>query len=171
MRLDELTFSTLRRPGRTPSPLRTLLMVLLLLASTSSAQDPTHSSGWVVIPVNEYGSLRARAFPVEREPETLTLESTLTRVEYELRIDGDLASGRATLTVDVLKDGWAHVPIPPGRLVREARLDGKPVSLVPSTAGKAGSQWSAILSKRGRAILTLEVALPVATAAGEQNFS
>jgi hypothetical protein len=124
-----------------------------------------------VIPITEYGSLRARAFPVEREPEAPPLEATLTRVAYDLRIDGDLASGRATLTVDVLKDGWAHVPIPPGLLVREARLDGKPVSLVPSMTGKAGSQWSAILSKRGRAILTLEVALPVATAAGEQNFS
>src|ERR1039457_4144178 len=93
-----------RRPGSAPRLLRTLLSVLALLASTSSAQAPTHSTGWVVIPVSEYGSLRARAFPVDREPDAPPLEATLTRVEYDLRIDGDLASGRASLTVDVLKD-------------------------------------------------------------------
>jgi hypothetical protein len=160
-----------RRPASVPLLLRTLLSALALCASTSSAQDPTHSAGWVVIPVAEYGSLRARAFPVDREPDAPPLEATLTRVEYELRIDGDLASGRASLTVDVLKDGWVRVPIPPGLLIREARLDGKLVSLTPSTDGKAGSQWSAILSKRGRFVLTLDVALPIASAAGDQSFS
>jgi hypothetical protein len=148
--------------------------LLFLLAITSAAQDPAHSPGWVVIPVSEYGSLHAKAYPpVEREPDGPPLDATLTRVEYDLRIDGDLASGHATLTIDVLKDGWARVPIPTGLLIREARLDGKLVSLAPITpAGKTGGgQWSAVLSKRGRAVLTLEVALPIAASAGEQSFS
>ena len=50
-----------------------------------------------------------------------------------------LAAGRASLTVDVLKDGWVRVPVPAGLLVREARLDGKPLSLVPSAQGKSGT--------------------------------
>ena len=43
-----------------------------------------------------------RATPAEREPEPPPVEATLTRVDYDLRIDGELASGRASLTVDVL---------------------------------------------------------------------
>src|ERR1041384_8661141 len=83
-------------------------------------------SGWVVIPINEYGTLRAKAFPVEREPETQPVGVTLPRVEYVLRVEGDLAMGRATITVDVLRDGWVQAPIPAGLMVREARIGGRP---------------------------------------------
>jgi len=55
---------------------------------------------------------------------TAAVEATLTRVDYDLRINGDLAAGRASLTVDVLKTaGCASHSA--GLLVREARLDGK----------------------------------------------
>src|SRR6266446_4338321 len=107
------------------------LAVLFFFVANSPAQTAAHSPGWVVLPVDEYRTLHARAYPTEREPEPPPVEATLTRVDYDLRINGDLASGRAGLTVDVLKDGWVRVPIPAGLLVREARLDGKLVSLVP----------------------------------------
>ena len=147
------------------------LTVLFSLATNSSAQTVAHSPGWVVLPVDDYRTLHARAYPTEREPEPPPVEATLTRVDYDLRINGDLASGRASLTVDVLKDGWVRVPIPAGLLVREARLDGKPVSLVPIIGGKAGGQLSALLSHPGRAVLVLEIALPVTTSAGEESIS
>ena len=99
------------------------------------------------------------------------MEATLTRVDYNLQIDGDLASGRASLTVDVLKDGWVRVPIPGGLLVREARLEGKPVSLVDGAPPRAASQVAALLQKRGRSVLTLEVALPVTSAAGNEKLA
>jgi hypothetical protein len=76
-------------------------------------------------PVEEYRTLHARAYPIERDPEPPPVDATLTRVDYDLRIDGELASGRASLTVDVLKDGWVRVPVPAGLLVREARLDSR----------------------------------------------
>src|SRR6266853_4768555 len=148
-----------------------LLALLFLAAASSFAQTTTHSPGWVVLPVEEYRTLHARAYPTEREPEPPPVEATLTRVDYDLRIDGDLASGRAGLTVDVLKDGWVRVPIPAGLLVREARLDGKLVSLVPIVGGKADGQLSALLSHPGRAVLVLEIALPVAISAGEESIS
>ena len=161
-------------PGKSPElPLFIgfFLSVMILCAANSSAQTAVHSPGWVVLPVEEYRTLHARAYPTEREPEPPPVEATLTRVDYDLRINGDLASGRASLTVDVLKDGWVRVPIPAGLLVREARLDGKLVSLVPSIGGKAGGQLSALLSHPGRAVLVLEIALPVATSAGEESIS
>ena len=99
-----------------------VLAALSIVAGNSSAQTIAHSPGWVVLPVEEYRTLHARAYPVERDPEPPPVEATLTRVDYDLRINGDLASGRATLTIDVLKDGWVRVPIPAGLLVREARL-------------------------------------------------
>src|SRR5262245_32447763 len=151
------------------------LATLLLALVTAHAQDTAanHAAGWVVIPVEEYQALRARAFPGEREPEPPPVEATLTRVDYELGINvpGDLATGRASLTVDVIKDGWVRVAIPSGLLVREARLDGKPVSLVSGTPGKSGNQLSAVLAHAGRAVLVLDVALPVAASAGEESIS
>jgi len=148
-----------------------VLFAILGLANAALAQDSTHSSGWVVIPVGEYGSLRAKAFPADGEPAPPPVEATLTRIDYDLRIDGEVASGRASLAVDVLKDGWVRVPIPSGLLVREARLDGKLVSLVPSESGKSGAQLSAVLSKRGRSTLSLDIALPVASSGGEERLT
>src|ERR1700741_2064913 len=121
-------------------------------AQEKPAESP-HAAGWVVIPVKECGVLRAKAYPVEHDPEPPPLDATLTRVDYDLHVTGELAAGRANLTVDVLKDGWVRVPVPAGLLVREARLDGKLVSLVPAPQGKGPGPLSALLSHPGRWIL------------------
>jgi hypothetical protein len=148
-----------------------LFALLFLFAACSFAQTAAHSPGWVVLPVDEYRTLHARAYPIERDPEPPPVEATLTRVDYELRIETELASGRASLTVDVLKDGWVRVPIPAVLLVREARLDGKLVSLVPGVSGKAGGQLSALLSHAGRAVLLLDIAIPVSSSTGEESIT
>ena len=148
-----------------------LCAALLLCARSAPAQTASHAPGWVVITISDYRSLHAKAYPPEREPEGPPVDATLTRVDYDLHIDGDLAAGRASLTVDVLKDGWVRVPIPPGLLVREAKLDGKLVSLVPGAAGKGTNQLSALLSRPGRAVLQLDIALPVISTAGEESIS
>src|SRR5882762_7197468 len=163
-------FTLKKRPGL-PLFCACLLALLFISAASSMGQTAAHSPGWVVLPVDEYRTLHARAYPIERDPEPPPVEATLTRVDYDLRIDGELASGRASLTVDVLKDGWVRVPIPAGLLVREARLDGKLVSLVPGVGGKAGSQLSALLSHSGRAALLLDIAFPVASATGEESIT
>src|ERR1700692_3297500 len=73
--------------------------------------EPSRAAGWVVIPIDEYRVLRAKAYPVEHDPEPPPLDATLTRVDYDLHIAGDLATGRASLTVDVLKDGGGRGPV------------------------------------------------------------
>lgn len=152
------------------------ILAVFLLSGAAFAQqssppipDATHP-GWVVISVDEYQDLRAHAFPTDRAPEPPPVDATLTRVDYDLRIGANLATGRATLTVDVLKDGWVRVPIPSGLLVREARLDGKLVSLVSGEAGKS-NDLSAVLAHAGRAVLLLDIALPVNASAGEERIS
>src|SRR6267142_2911015 len=156
-------------------PLRRFFTCLVAVAcsyiSTATAQEASHSAGWVVISVDEYRVLRAKAYPIDHDPEPPPLDATLTRVDYDLHVENDLAAGRANLTIDVLKDGWVRVPIPAGLLVREARLDGKLVSLVPGVGGKAGSQLSALLSHSGRAALLLDIAFPVASATGEESIT
>jgi hypothetical protein len=133
--------------------------------------EPSHAPGWVVIPLEEYRVLRAKAYPVEHDPELPPLDATLTRVDYDLHVAGDLAAGSARLTVDVLKDGWVRVPVPAGLLVREARLDGKLVSLVPGTQGKGETHLSALLSHAGRSVLLLDVDVPIRSSAGDESMS
>jgi len=144
----------------------------LLLASISilaRAQDVSHSPGWVVISVDDYRDLRAKAYPSEARPEPLSVDATLTRVDYDLKINGDAATGQANVTVDVIKDGWVRVPIPDGLLVRNAHLDGKLVSLTVGS-GKGG-ELSALLSRPGRAVLALDIAVPVTSAAASESLS
>jgi len=168
-----------RRIANSEARLAALLLLvfaraaLFLFASAVSAQTATHPAppGWVVIPVSDYRALHAKAYPPEREPEPLPVDATLTRVDYDLRVDGELATGRANLTVDVLKDGWVRVPVPAGLLIREAKLDGKLISLVPAAVGKGGSHVSALLSHSGRAVLNLEIALPVQNGTGEESLT
>jgi len=147
---------------------------LLFGAIATVAQDSSRppGPGWVVIGLDEYKTLRAKAYPPEREPELPPVEATLSRVEYDLHVNGEFASGRASLTIDVLKDGWVRVPIPAGLLVREAKLDGKSVSLVSGpAAGKSGNQLFAVLSHPGRSTLSLDIAIPIAANAGEESIS
>jgi hypothetical protein len=156
-----------------PRRLSILLRLLCLscIGSPLFAQETAHSPGWVVISVPDYRSLRVKAFPEEREPEPPPVDAALSRVDYDLRVDADVASGHATLAVDVLKNGWVRVPIPSGLFVREARLDGKPVSLASLSSSKEPNQLSALLSHPGRALITLEIALPISTSAGEERLS
>lgn len=152
-----------------------LLAVSAFFLTIAQAQekpaDSPHAAGWVVIPVEEYRVLRAKAYPVEHDPEPPPLDATLTRVDYDLRVTGELAAGRANLTVDVLKDGWVRVPVPAGLLVREARLDGKLVSLVPAPQGKGAGHLSALLSHPGRWVLALDVDVPVTASTGDESIS
>jgi hypothetical protein len=143
----------------------------LWLSPVLLAQESAHSPGWVVISVPDYHALRVKAFPAEREPEPPPVDATLTRVDYDLHVDSDSASGTATLTVDVLKNGWVRVPVPSGLFVREAKLDGKPLSLTSRSDSNDATQLSALLSHTGRAVITLVVALPIAATAGEERVS
>lgn len=152
-----------------------LLAVPFLLPVGAFTQDKpadvSHAAGWVVIPVEEYRVLRAKAYPVEHDPEPPPLDATLTRVDYDLHVSGELAQGHANLTVDILKDGWVRVPVPTGLLVREARMDGKQVPLVPGPQGKGASHLCALLSQSGRAVLTLNIDVPVTTSSGNESIS
>ncbi|MGD1080745.1 MAG: hypothetical protein ABR881_20680 [Candidatus Sulfotelmatobacter sp.] len=167
-------FSQLRRFALRPF-FPCLVAASLCWGAAAQAQEkptePSHIAGWVVIPVDEYRVLRAKAYPVEHDPEPPPLDATLTRVDYDLHVAGDLAAGRANLTVDVLKDGWVRVPVPAGLLVRDARLDGKPISLVPGAPGKGATHLSALLSHAGRFELLLDVDVPVTSSAGDESIS
>src|SRR5262252_7186205 len=148
-------------------PFTFLSIICFLLRLTLLAQEPAHSPGWVVLPIEDYRSLHARAYPAEREAEPPTVDATLTRIDYDLRINNDVATGRANLTIDVLKDGWVRIPIPAGLLVRDAQIDGRAVAL---TSGEKGGMF-ALLNRAGRAVLTLNVVLPVSSAPGEESLS
>lgn len=143
----------------------TRVVCFSLLAGTYSFPQ----SGWIVVPVSQYEALRSKAYPPPADPEPAPVDATLTRIDYDLRLEGPLAAGCATLTVDVLRDAWVRIPIPGGLLVRSAKLDGKPVSLIP--AAKPGDPPALALSRKGRATVVLEVAFPVSGSSGEERLA
>ena len=115
--------------------LRTLIGILVIgtaapAAPVARAQEPARTDGWVVLALDDYRALRARAFPSTPDPLPPPVDATLTRVDYELRVNGDSVTGEARLTIDVLKQGWVSIQMPAGLLVRGARLDGRPTALV-----------------------------------------
>jgi len=142
------------------------LSVIFAAIAAPAQSTGSGADGWVVLPVNEYRALRRAAFPAAAEPVPPPVEATLTRIDYDLKVEGDLASGEARLTVDVIKDGWVRLAIPDGLMVREAQLDGRQVTLVtrPQEKGPGGSDL--LLSKTGRSVLTLKIVAPVSTVAG-----
>lgn len=149
--------------------LRTLGIATALTFAASFAFGQAaapNADGWVVLPVSEYAALRHAAFPADVVAAPPAVEATLSRLDYDLKVDGDLASGEARLTVDVIREGWVRVPLPDGLMVREAKLDGREVSLVKHASDKGPGTAELLLSKTGRAVLTLKIVAQVSTVAG-----
>jgi hypothetical protein len=145
--------------GRTCVRITSAMVVVAGLgAGIAIAQTPA-AEGWVVLPVDEYRALRERGRP-PAPPPISAVDATLTRVDYELRLENEAIVGRALLTADVLRDGWARVAVPAGLMAREARLDGQRVALV------EGPPPYVLLSRAGRAAVALDIAVPVTSAAG-----
>lgn len=144
----------------------------LLLMSHAHAQDAPRTDGWVVLPIDDYRALRARAFPTD-SGSTPPVDATLTRVEYDLRLSGDTITGQARLTIDVLAQGWAAVQVPSGVLVRDAHIDGRPIALVEDAhdAQKPGGAPRVLLSRAGRSVLTLEIVVPMTASAGAESMT
>ncbi len=134
-----------------------------LSADHTAAQTPAPSDGWVVIPVTDYRSLRGMAYPIAPAPTPPPIDATLTRLAYDLTLTGDAVTGTALADVDVLKEGWVSVMIPSGLLVRDASIDGRPVSLI-----EPGDPHI-LLSKRGRSQLRMQIVLPVTPAGAAES--
>lgn len=142
----------------------TVFVVVSVGSAGASAQAPAASEGWVVISVSDYRSLRGLAYPGTPTPPPPPVDATLTRLSYDLTLAGDAVSGTAVADVDVLKDGWVSVSIPAGLLVRDARIDGRPVSLIDP------GNPHVLLSKRGRSQLKLQIVLPVMPAGAAESI-
>lgn len=143
-----------------------VIAALVCLPFSCVAQSTSSADGWVVLPVDEYRALHRAAFPADVEPLPPPVEATLSRIDYDLKVDGDLASGEARLTVDVIKDGWVRLGLPEGLMVREARLDGRQVALVNRSAERGSGAADLLLSRVGRSVVVLKIVAPVVTVAG-----
>ena len=149
-----------------------IAMIVCLCAATNARAQAPATEGWVVLPVDEYRALRARANPDAPAPTPPPVDATLTRVDYELRVDpptpgvgSETVVGRALLTIDVLREGWVKVPIPAGLMVRDARIDGQPVALI------EGPPAHVVLSRTGRIALALDITLPLGATAGAESIA
>ena len=139
-----------------------LILMTAPLVPALTAQEPPPPEGWVVIPVDDYRALRARAFPPDTPPDPPPVDAAVTSIEYDLAVNTGSVTGTASLTVDVLKDGWVKVLIPAGLLVRDARVGNRSVSLVDKP------QPHVLLSSPGRSVLVLQVVLPVTPRGGAE---
>src|SRR5215216_439361 len=143
-----------------------ILLVLLCVASSSAQTGAPAADGWVVLSVSEYTALKRDASPAEPESAAPPVEATLSRIDYDLKVDGDLATGEARLTVDVIKNGWVRIAMPDGLIVRDAKLDGRAVNLAMNPTDKGPGRADLLLSKTGRSVLTMKIVAPVTTVAG-----
>ena len=142
------------------------ILCVISIASVSAQTGSSASDGWVVLPVSEYTALKRAAVPAVPEPVAPPVEATLSRIDYELKVDGDLATGEARLTVDVIKNGWVRIAMPDGLIVRDAKLDGRAVNLAMNPVSQGPGRADLLLSKIGRSVLTLQIVAPVTTVAG-----
>jgi hypothetical protein len=151
-------------------PASRLLFALMLIVTTGltglAQTAATARDGWVVLPISEYTALKKAAYPDEPEPTAPPVEATLSRIDYNLKVDGDLATGEVRLTVDVIKNGWVRVAMPDGLIVRDAQLDGRPVNLAMKTTETGPGRADLLLAKTGRSILTMKIVAPVNSVAG-----
>ena len=136
--------------------------VLALLAMTGSvhAQEPVRTDGWVVLSIGEYRDLRARAFPPAPDPPQPPVDSVISRIDYDLRVGASVVTGGARLAVDVLKRGWVSLVVPQGFIVRGARVDGRPTTIV------SGPPPRILLSQPGRSTIALDIVGPVMSSGG-----
>src|SRR5262245_15432583 len=140
-------------------------IVVLAAAQLARAQEPPRADGWVVLGLEEYRALRAKAFPSTPDPLPPPVDATLTRVDYELRVNGDTVTGEARLTVDVLKQGWVSVQMPAGMLVRGARLEGRTTALVDGTPPRV------LIARSGRSVLSLDIVVPIETSGAIESMT
>jgi hypothetical protein len=141
-----------------------LVAVMLPVAWPADAQEAARTDGWVVLTLEDYRTLRARAFPSIPDPLPPPVDAALTRIDYALRVTGDTVSGEARLTVDVLKQGWVSIQVPPGLLVRGARLEGRQTALVDGTPPRV------LVSRPGRSILSLDIVVPIETSGAIESM-
>jgi hypothetical protein len=143
----------------------TLVIVAATLPAAARAQDAARTDGWVVLALDDYRALRSRAFPATPDPLPPPVDATLTRVDYDLRVNGDTVTGDARLTIDVLKQGWVSIQMPAGLLVRGAQLEGRPTALVD------GNPPRVLVSRPGRSVLALEIVVPIEAASGIESMT
>ena len=146
--------------------LASILFIVFCVASGSAQTGTPSPDGWVVLQVSDYTALKHAAYPDDPQPAAPPVEATLSRIDYALKVDGDLATGEARLTVDVIKNGWVRIGLPDGLMVRDAKLDGQPVNLAMNPTNKGPGRADLLLSKTGRSVLTLQIVAPVTTVAG-----
>jgi hypothetical protein len=141
-------------------------------SSARAAQPADPPSGWVVLPVDHYKSLRSASLPsVVEEPAAAPVDAALTQVDYDLAITNDVASGTARLTIDVLKEGWVRVPLPDGLLVAGIHIPVRSDSRVISTLEKGGAGAALLFSRPGRFEVNLDVNVPIASEAGTERLT
>jgi hypothetical protein len=141
------------------------LVAVLLGAASVRTQESVRQDGWVVLPIEEYRTLRARATATPPDPAPPPLDATLSRVDYDLQVAGETVTGQARLTIDVLKQGWVSVQVPAGMLIRDAHLNGSPTAIVD------GDPPRILIARAGRSTLNLGVVVPLTSSAGTESMT
>jgi hypothetical protein len=152
---------------------RALVIASMLAAVVSAAgAQPAPSrpaDGWVVLSIDEYRALRDKAFPPARPTPPPAVAASVGRIDYELSVDGQAATGQVRVTADVFKDDWVFVPIPPGLRVKQATLDGKAVAIVNERDKDRAP--SILIARAGRHVVQLDVGMPVASKSGTESLA
>jgi hypothetical protein len=147
-------------------------------AAAASAQLATvplpAGDGWVALTIADYLKLRDQANPRPLPPVAPPARATVSETAYQLTAGEGLATGTADLAIDVLDDGWVEVPLPASLFVRSARMGGRPLALTDGRGSADATQAPGgrriLLSRKGRSLVTLDVAVPIGETAGNEHI-
>ena len=145
-------------------------------AATASAQPApvpvSTADGWVALTIADYLKLREQANPKPIVPAPPSVRATVSEAAYQLTAGDGLATGTAELAIDVLDEGWVEIPLPPSLFVQSARLGGRPLAMADGRGTADGPHGGGprriLLSRKGRSLVTLDVAVPIAETAGNE---
>ncbi len=143
---------------------------LLMTQSPAAAQEPPRmlpgGPGTVTLSRAEYDRLLDLAARRPGGPDTAPVAAALTRADIRVRVSG--AAARATMHVDgeVFRPGVARVTLIKGATLLEARMDNRPLPIVPESGAHV-----ALLSGPAAFSATLEVGSAVSFAPGRASFS
>jgi hypothetical protein len=145
------------------------IALVILVPYSAEGQErpllPQGPQGTVTLPVADYDRLIDRAAQPDRTTDSPPVASVMTHADLRARVDGGIARGTLRLDGETYARGHVKVALVSGATLLEARAEGRPLPVL-----QQGDAHAAVLPGPSAFSITLDWAVPLATAPGRASF-